>query len=702
MANRHSNRHCLLIGVNDYPNVEDATLQGCANDVALVGSLLIDRFRFPEDHFIVLRDRTATQAGIRGAFAEIVERVEPDDVVVCFYAGHGSRIADPHRPGGFVESIVPSDSGRGEAPNRDIYDVEIGRWVQRLNAETEYVTLLFDCCHSGSVTRDSFGEATREIPADFRPPERMFERGIVPEVLRVRRSRSASREAGLSGYVSGRRRAVTVAACRADELANEHLAREHGSTYRHGALSWFLGRILNEASPGFTWRDVFERLEPALTTRYRRQHPQLEGGKADELLFGTEQIRTASYLRVAVPEDGGVELRGGGAHGVTRGSLWSIRDAEARGLDDGDEVAEVWVESVRAATSLARPVAATAPGEIRARQRAFLRRLQLPEPGLRLAISVPGEKAAAGARLAELAAGSKLLRVAEEVEPAAGEPADLLVRCLAPRDAVAPGAPCPGLGPLGQWTWAAVDRDGRLAVRQRPEPADLPALVGDLVRQVRFRQLLELDNPDPTSRLRGRVHLWVRKAAGSSNRGEVVRLSEGERVDVEVENGHHQPVWVTVVELGCDGAIELLMPHPEHPTYLLHQGGIRLEPGEVASAREYYLRDPDRAPAVAGGLPLHLPDGFPWAAEPGETADAGFLHLKLLATLCDTDFEFLQQEAVRRDPMHPLEQLALAYHSGERRRRSVPKNATTSPEMDWTTVTVALQIGRKGHEIPRL
>jgi hypothetical protein len=103
---------------------------------------------------------------------------------------------------------------------------------------------------------------------------------------------------------------------------------------------------------------------------------------------------------------------------------------------------------------------------------------------------------------------------------------------------------------------------------------------------------------------------------------------------------------------------------------------------------------------VEGGLALRLPDGFPWAAEPGESADVGFLHLKLLATLQDTDFEFLQQEAVRIDPTHPLEQLALLYHSGE--RRGVCRKSAASPEMDWTTVTVPVGIGRQGDGIPRL
>jgi hypothetical protein len=68
--------------------------------------------------------------------------------------------------------------------------------------------------------------------------------------------------------------------------------------------------------------------------------------------------------------------------------------------------------------------------------------------------------------------------------------------------------------------------------------------------------------------------------------------------------------------------------------------------------------------------------------------------LKLLVTLQDTDFAFLQQGAVRIDATHPLQQLAQLYHSGESSRSSAA-GKVTSPEMDWATVTVVVGIGRQ-------
>lgn len=144
-----ADRHAVLIGINRYPSVDSADLKGCLNDVELVASLLCERFGFPPEGMHVLQDGEATRAGILSVFAELADRVGRDDVVVLFFAGHGSRTRDPREPSRFRESIVPHDSGRVTHPNRDILDYEIDAWVQRLNQTMSHVCLILDCCHSG-------------------------------------------------------------------------------------------------------------------------------------------------------------------------------------------------------------------------------------------------------------------------------------------------------------------------------------------------------------------------------------------------------------------------------------------------------------------------------------------------------------------------------------------------------------------------
>ena len=664
-------RHALLIGVNRYPKIPNADLHGAVSDMELMRSVLIDRFGFSAERIRSLRDTEGTQAAIRGALGEIAAAVGEDDVVVLFYAGHGSRMADPRQPGRMIESIVPHDSGRGEHPNLDILDGEIDRWVQTVNEKTPHVTLIFDCCHSGAVTRDPFGERTREAPADLRAPAGLFAEPLSTE------------DKGTAGWLPGRRRAVVIAACRADEYANEHKAFTGKAVVREGALTFFLGQTLLQAQSGATWRDVFEQVAPKVTAKYSRQHPQLEG-RMDALLFGTEEIRPAGYLEILAAADGTVELGGGAAHGLRPGSRWTLRSPGSRHAGAGEEVAVVEVETVRAATSTARVVEARDPGQLATGLRAFLKEQRLPEPGLRVAIEAPDEPRA---RLARAVAGEPLLQVVEETEEA-----DVLIRHR-----------------QDEATWVPIGRDGRLAAHLRPDrPEEVQGLLGDLVGVGRYRQLLDLDNPDPASRLKGRVSLRARRwdpaakgfvdAAPEPGIGVAV-FREGEKAEFEIVNGHDAAVWVTLVEFGCDHRISLLLPRPGHATYA--RGGQRLEPGQTLRlASEYYRQDPRFAEAVRDGLPLRLPKGFPWAAEPGEEMDLGLITLRLLVTPASADFEFLEQGATRdvtRTGHHPLEKLALLYANGDAgksMRSFLPEPAETAPDMDWSTVTLPIGVRR--------
>ena len=683
-------RYALLIGINRYTQIPNVDLAGCVNDMELMRSLLTDRFGFPAEHTRTLRNEEATQEGIRGALDELAAAAGKDDVVVLFYAGHGSRMNDPHQPGGFIESMVSSDSGRGEQPNRDILDWEIDQWVQRVNEKTDFVTLIFDCCHSGSVTRDPFGERTREAPADLRARAEMFGGGPVPEIFATRALGEAE-EKGKAGWLPGRRRAVVVAACQADEYANEHKEFTGEEVVVHGALTYFVGQALLRAQSGATWRDAFEQVAPGLTSKYGRQHPLLEG-KMDELLFGTEEIRPASYLQVLSASTGAVELGGGAAHGLRSGSLWTLRSSGARHRDAGDEVAAVEIQTVRAATSTARVVEARQPNQLAAGLRAFLREQKLPEPGLRVAIAAPEEPRA---RLAAALAGAPLLKIVEEAE------ADVLICCLEPRQTAGPDDPCPGLGPLTERTWAAVGRDGRLAAHLRPDrPEELQGLLDDLAGVGRYRQLLALDNPDPASRLRGRVLLrikrWNPEQKDFADAGAGAVFVEGEKAELEIVNNHDAAVWVTLVEFDCDGKIALLMPMPGHATYA--RGGLRIEKGAtVRWANDYLRQDPQFGDAMLEGLPQRLPAGFPWAAEPNEKAELGLATLKLLVTPASADFEFLEQEATRdavRGGRNPLEQLALLYASGEGKRSFRPAPPESAPEMDWAVANLPVGVRR--------
>ncbi len=680
-------RHALVIGVDTYPNVEDAPeLRGPINDMILIYDLLTENFRFPVGNVTYLGNWQATQAEIRAAMERMLGRVRKDDIVVCFYSGHGSRmkVAD-----GWSETIVPYDSGRKPHPNRDIRDLEIDRWVQRLNRKTPYVTLIFDCCFSGSVTRDPWGQPVRRIEDDRRLPEEMFDEGELARSLSPSGGRRGAARSGFR-FVPGRRKAMMIAASRADEESGEVTV----GRYAFGALTYYLARALERAGRGATWRDVFEQVGPAVTARYEHQHPQIEGNW-NEVLFGRREIRPASYLKVDGVQDGAVRLAGGAAHGVSRGSIWTVHPAGARRAVAAQELARVRIQAVEAVSAEARIVKAKEPKQLTGGQRAFLRKQRLPKPGLKVLLA---GKARDSVKLRKLIESSPLLQLTTR------RPADVLVRLVPRRAEVGPQDPCPNLGPLRKPTWAAIGSDGRLAVETRPASApQAENLVGDLESLARFWNVLAIEN-DRASTLDGRVRLVLKRwnprqgrfVTARPKRGDgVVSFEDGERLNFEIRNLGKRRVWITLLLFDSDRSIQRLVPSPDIPNY--SSGGYPLEGKETLSVQEYYRRDPQQTGQV---LRLNLPPGFPWAVEPGESRPSGLARLKLMVTLEKADFEVVEQQRLRppRDPGmqgHPLLQLARFFSVGKGSRDFSVRAAGGSRKADWTTVTRPIDVRRR-------
>ena len=179
-------RWALLIGIDEYPFCPpELQLHGCVNDLNVWNDVLTSPsfgFAFPADGIMQLVNAQATHDGILAAFDELAEKVGPDDVVFVQYSGHGSQVPAtvPGSEGDNLdETIVPCDARNPaeHGPRKDITDNQIHQKLLALTAKTPRVTLVFDSCHSGSVTRDMFAAQVREIPPDLRPaPERRVTR----------------------------------------------------------------------------------------------------------------------------------------------------------------------------------------------------------------------------------------------------------------------------------------------------------------------------------------------------------------------------------------------------------------------------------------------------------------------------------------------------------------------------------------------
>ena len=140
-------RWALLVGVSKYAQ-EDLSLKYAARDAKRLREVLLQPTAgaFAEDHVLMLVDDEADLAGLNRALRTFLKRPATNDLVVLFFACHGSF--DPERPGNLY--LLPHDadlqdiSGTG-LPMREI-DLAL-----RETLHSQRVVVLMDACHSGGV-----------------------------------------------------------------------------------------------------------------------------------------------------------------------------------------------------------------------------------------------------------------------------------------------------------------------------------------------------------------------------------------------------------------------------------------------------------------------------------------------------------------------------------------------------------------------
>jgi uncharacterized caspase-like protein len=313
----------LLVGIDHYVDPSLTTLRGCVNDVRAARDVLVDRLGIPHDDVLVLTDEDATRDAIEAAFRSHLiaagQRWASDGrpgaapAVLFYFSGHGSQAKDltGTEPDGYDETIVPHDA-RGDG-SADIRDYELGSWLDQLPGDN--VTVVLDCCHSGSGTRDPVtDDLVRAAPADERP-------------LQPPRPADLGPTAGISLDVSGRH--VLLAACAPHQTAFEH-RRSDGT--RHGLFSHALLPALERltSTSDLTYREVMDDARRGVTRWRPKQTPQGEGD-LDRVVLGTAHHPLRALATVVAARRDVVALDVGEVHGVVPGTRFSVElpDADA-------------------------------------------------------------------------------------------------------------------------------------------------------------------------------------------------------------------------------------------------------------------------------------------------------------------------------------------------------------------------------------
>ncbi|HEV7506951.1 MAG TPA: caspase family protein [Thermoanaerobaculia bacterium] len=548
-------RWALLVGIDRYPKLDSRRqLGGCSNDVHILKDALLRRFGFPEDQIQVLLNEQATRTAMLGALKSLVEKVGKDEIVVFHFSGHGSKRRDgPEKdePDGFDETLVPYDSGRIDEPNLDITDDEIYDWIQKLTAKTRYLTLIFDCCHSGTASRSG---RMRKGPDDERPFEML---GAPP--VELRNGGDGPRK-GPSGWLPLGERYTLFAACGSSESANEILVGKKRPKTPHGALTYYLVQEL--MSPGVedkaTATEIFERVVPQFKKGCEGQNPQLEGAR-DREIFGVKTIQPMSFVSVLARHGDKVTLAGGQVCGLLEGSEWTIHGFGTRSVSAATvPLGRVEILSVGVSTCEARIIEELQPESVTPGSRAVEHFRPLERGRLTVEIVAPTGHSNA-AELDARIRRSILLEIVSDREP------DVRIHLLAPRSDIRDDDSLPDLGALEVETWVAEEDRRPLG---SPVPSGIPKAVEIVVENLevvaRLRILTELRNPE--SPLAGfvRLELFRRDGDGSvepqrDENGEIF-FQENDGLVFAVHNHSNQPVYCYLLDIGLTGRVGLVYP----------------------------------------------------------------------------------------------------------------------------------------------
>ncbi|MGG3470780.1 caspase family protein [Neobacillus pocheonensis] len=160
----YTNSWALVIGINKYKY--GGNLSYACNDAIAVATILKETYKFPEENITVLLDEDATKANIMRMFLKLAnDKVQIDDRIIIFYAGHGHTMVGRRGDIGF---LVPHD-GKADDLSTFIRWDDLTKNTELIRAK--HILFIMDACYSGLAISRSLQ------PGSYRFLKDMLKRG---------------------------------------------------------------------------------------------------------------------------------------------------------------------------------------------------------------------------------------------------------------------------------------------------------------------------------------------------------------------------------------------------------------------------------------------------------------------------------------------------------------------------------------------
>lgn len=155
----------LLVGIEKYQTPGVSPTAGGEADALAMSRLIQEEGWFQPGEIKTLIGPAATAQQIQEVFLHwLIEGTQPGDQILFFYSGHGTQVLDVD---GDERASNPSDDRDEAIAPYDVYgangrlynvivDDQFNQWIERLSGRS--VILIFDSCHSGTVSRSLDGK----------------------------------------------------------------------------------------------------------------------------------------------------------------------------------------------------------------------------------------------------------------------------------------------------------------------------------------------------------------------------------------------------------------------------------------------------------------------------------------------------------------------------------------------------------------
>ncbi len=322
--------YSFLVGVDKYPKPGD--LSGCVNDVRKIENYLNNLDSSFYDEVIdpvVLTDKEGNRKNIIKCLQKQVKKLSSEDTLLFYFSGHGvneiSKDLFYDNYNGLIQTLYCYPPANPEEDNK-LANKEL-RYILGQCAKGAHILTVFDCCHSGDMTR-SMEKDRKMKAASIRPfdertyKEFIFNKKTTPEELRKKDFNEIFPDNNV----------ITLSACLSSERAWEY---NGGGTFTNSLI-----KTLEANNSDISYADLLKQIELHVrSTTSEKQTPTISilgDRKYDQLtswlrMNGDKMKKGKSFIQYN--DKTGWMFSKGEVHGVAVGDLITIHKSKSESID---------------------------------------------------------------------------------------------------------------------------------------------------------------------------------------------------------------------------------------------------------------------------------------------------------------------------------------------------------------------------------